>query len=98
MRYGKCEKDGCGQFAVGRFLDAAGCEWTVCRDCFWSMWDDDTNRLEEIEEEDDGSCGNCGGHGGGDYAGIRCLSCNGTGMARRRFDDIDPSYFERYDE
>lgn len=31
-------------------------------------------------EDDD--CRSCGGSGGGDYAGIRCLVCRGTGRRR----------------
>lgn len=30
----------------------------------------------------DGDCRSCGGSGGGDYAGIRCLVCRGTGRRR----------------
>jgi hypothetical protein len=35
---------------------------------------------EEEEDDDDGSCRVCGGSGGGDYPGIYCYSCRGSGI------------------
>jgi hypothetical protein len=52
---------------------------------------------KEESEDDDGSCGTCGGSGGGDYPGIYCPSCSGSGMRRlSRYADYDPPERDDY--
>lgn len=67
----------------------------ACVDCI-DKYEMSDEPLQTEEEDDDPSCSTCGGSGGGDYPGIYCQMCSGSGVEggrRRRYEPDPESYW-----